>query len=57
MFENCKNFNQPLNNWNVSNVKVMSNMFKKQKNLISHWIIGMLVMFTYALHVLLCKII
>ena len=27
MFYNCKEFNQPLNNWDVSNVDDMSYMF------------------------------
>ena len=27
MFYNCKEFNQPLNNWDVSNVEDMSYMF------------------------------
>ena len=27
----CKVFNKPLNNWNVSNVKVMSTMFENCK--------------------------
>ncbi len=28
MFYKCKNFNQPLNNWNVQNVWLMSYMFE-----------------------------
>jgi len=28
MFNNASSFNQPLNNWNVSNVKDMNGMFK-----------------------------
>ena len=27
MFCRCKKFNQPLNSWNVSNVKTMESMF------------------------------
>ena len=27
MFENASSFNQPLNNWNVSNVEYMNSMF------------------------------
>ena len=27
MFANASSFNQPLNNWNVSNVKFMNDMF------------------------------
>ena len=27
MFEGARSFNQPLNNWNVSNVTTMKNMF------------------------------
>ena len=27
MFYECKNFNQPLNNWNLEHVTDMSNMF------------------------------
>ncbi|MGB9674902.1 MAG: BspA family leucine-rich repeat surface protein, partial [Nanopusillaceae archaeon] len=32
MFSGCKNFNQPLNSWNVSNVINMSEMFYNCKN-------------------------
>jgi surface protein len=32
MFWGCKNFNQPLNDWNVSNVENTSNMFYKCEN-------------------------
>ena len=32
MFFKCENFNQPLNNWNVSNVKFMNEMFYECKN-------------------------
>jgi surface protein len=32
MFYNCKTFNQPLDNWNVSNVKEMSGMFEGCEN-------------------------
>ena len=28
MFDNAKSFNQPLNNWNVSNVTSISTMFR-----------------------------
>ena len=31
MFSNCETFNQPLNKWNVSNVKNMFNMFYRCK--------------------------
>ena len=29
MFENASSFNQPLNNWNVSNVRAMDDMFRE----------------------------
>ena len=32
MFTGCKNFNQPLNSWDVSSVAVMSYMFRGCKN-------------------------
>jgi surface protein len=32
MFDNATSFNQPLNNWNVSNVKDMCHMFFKAIN-------------------------
>ena len=32
VFENCENFNQPLNNWNTTNVTTMENMFYDCKN-------------------------
>ena len=28
MFNNCLTFNQPLDNWDVSNVKYMNHMFE-----------------------------
>jgi surface protein len=31
MFSGCKNFNSDLNNWNISNVKLMDDMFKNSK--------------------------
>ena len=33
MFNYAKNFNQPLNNWNVSNVEDMSSMFDEAKKI------------------------
>ena len=32
----AKKFNQPLNDWDVSNVTTMADMFKDAKNLINH---------------------
>ena len=32
MFDNANNFNQPLNNWNVSNVNNMAAMFRGTHN-------------------------
>ena len=29
MFEDASSFNRPLNNWNVSNVRAMDDMFDK----------------------------
>ena len=40
MFENCESFNQPLNNWDVSNVTKMPYMFYGCKSFnydISKW--------------------
>ena len=40
MFDECKSFNQPLNNWNVSNVTNMGSMFVNCKSFnqnISNW--------------------
>ena len=31
MFQDCSNFNQPLNNWNVSNVTNMRSMFRQAR--------------------------
>ena len=36
MFYRLFNFNQPLNNWDVSNVTNMTFMFDGVKNLINH---------------------
>jgi surface protein len=33
MFDLCKNFNQDLNNWDISNVKYMNSMFDLCENL------------------------
>ena len=32
MFYECHKFNQPLNNWNVSNITTMESMFHKCRN-------------------------
>ena len=32
MFQNCEDFNQPLNNWNVSNVEDMEYMFQNARS-------------------------
>ncbi|WP_158652062.1 BspA family leucine-rich repeat surface protein, partial [Helicobacter bizzozeronii] len=32
MFEGCQNFNQPLNDWDISSVKNMAGMFFKCAN-------------------------
>ena len=32
MFNNARSFNQPLNNWNVSNVRSMRGMFQNAKS-------------------------
>ena len=40
MFDECKSFNQPLNNWNASNVTNMRSMFVNCKSFnqdISNW--------------------
>ena len=36
MFKNCKNFNQPLNDWDLSNVTSMESMFMNCKNFNQH---------------------
>ena len=36
MFYNCHNFNQPLEKWNISNIKDMAFMFKSCRKFNQH---------------------